>query len=425
MNNRNIPNKKNERGQVLILIVFAIVGLIGMVALTVDGGSAFSDRRHAQNAADTSALAAARAKVRQENWKQAALSIATSNGYADTDHTANSSIPNANVEVYQCSESGVNCEVTPRLGDTLEDYLQVRITSTTQTTFGNIVGISQITNTVNSVVRVKGGTNQPVGNGSAIFALNPNGCSAVTYQGNSAVTLVGSGIYVNSTCPTSAFFNNSNSPGLTAPCLQAVGGIQYTKGSINIPNECILTGQSPLPAPIMPKPVCDTNAAVSGNSMTPGNWSGAFPPSGVTFLNPGLYCVDAGNSGFRLTGSTPSLTGQNVTIFMKTGDVNWGAQTNVILDAPDSGPYKGLLLYLPPTNSNAVSINGGGQSKIVGTILAPSSECSVLGGGGQEGLQTQLACYNIKLGGGSNVTLVYNAALQYAPPIQPQVELTK
>lgn len=424
MNNRKNIFQKSERGQALILIVLAMVGLIGMVALTVDGGSAYSDRRHAQNAADTSALAAARAKVRAEDWKQAALSIATANGFGDTDHTANSSLPNINVEVYQCNESGINCEVTMKPGDTLQDYLQVRITSTINTYFGSIVGVSQITNQVHSVVRVKAGTNQPLGNGSAIFSLNPTGCSSVTYQGNAAVNLIGSGIYVNSTCPTSAFFNNSNSPGLTAPCLQAVGGIQYTSGSINIPSSCILTGQAPLPPPTMPNPVCNTNATKSGNSMTPGNWSGAFPPSGVTFLNPGLYCVDAGNQGFRLTGQG-ELTGQNVTIFMKTGDVNWGAGINVILDAPDSGPYKGLLLYLPPSNSNAVSINGGGQSKIVGTVLAPSSECSVLGGGGQDGLQTQLACKDIKLGGGSNTTIVYDANLQYVPPIPPQVELTR
>lgn len=424
MNSTRNLFQKSERGQALILIVLAMVGLIGMVALTVDGGSAFSDRRHAQNAADTSALAAARAKVRAENWKQAALSIASANGYADTDHTASSSLPNVNVEVYQCSESGINCNITMKPGDTLQDYLQVRITSTINTYFGSIVGVSQITNQVQSVVRVKPGTNQPIGNGSAIFSLNPDGCSSVTYQGNSAVTLIGSGIYVNSTCPTSAFFNNSNSPGLTAPCLQAVGGIQYTTGSLNIPNGCILTGQAPLPPPIMPNPVCNTNATVSGNSMTPGNWSGAFPPNGVTFLNPGLYCVDAGNQGFRLTGQG-DFTGQNVTIFMQTGDVNWGAGVNIKLDAPDSGPYKGLLLYLPASNSNPVSINGGNQSNIVGTVLAPSSECSVLGGGGTNGLQTQLACKDIKLGGGSNVTIQYDANLQYVPPVPPQVELTR
>ncbi len=51
--------KKTERGQALIMIALAMVGLAGMVGLVVDGGNAFLDRRNAQNAADSAALAAA------------------------------------------------------------------------------------------------------------------------------------------------------------------------------------------------------------------------------------------------------------------------------------------------------------------------------------------------------------------------------
>ena len=52
-----------ERGQALILIALAAVGLFGFSALAIDGSRVFSDRRHAQNAADTAALAAALARV--------------------------------------------------------------------------------------------------------------------------------------------------------------------------------------------------------------------------------------------------------------------------------------------------------------------------------------------------------------------------
>src|SRR5512143_4256505 len=48
-----------HRGQVLIIFVFAIIGLVGATGLAIDGGNIYSDRRHAQNAADTAALAAA------------------------------------------------------------------------------------------------------------------------------------------------------------------------------------------------------------------------------------------------------------------------------------------------------------------------------------------------------------------------------
>src|SRR5215813_3338735 len=52
-------NRSFERGQALILIALAAIGLFAITGLAIDGGARFSDRRHAQNAADTAALAAA------------------------------------------------------------------------------------------------------------------------------------------------------------------------------------------------------------------------------------------------------------------------------------------------------------------------------------------------------------------------------
>jgi uncharacterized membrane protein len=73
MNNKN---KITERGQALILLVFAVVGLLGFTALAIDGGMIYSDRRIAQNAADAAAVAGARKagetlninEVVSENW---------------------------------------------------------------------------------------------------------------------------------------------------------------------------------------------------------------------------------------------------------------------------------------------------------------------------------------------------------------------
>src|SRR5690349_12199708 len=54
-----IKKQSSQRGQALILIALAAIGLFGITGLAIDGGAKFSDRRHAQNAADTAALAAA------------------------------------------------------------------------------------------------------------------------------------------------------------------------------------------------------------------------------------------------------------------------------------------------------------------------------------------------------------------------------
>ena len=47
-----------ENGQAIVLIAFAFIAFVAMAGLAIDGGMVYSDRRHAQNAADAGSLAA-------------------------------------------------------------------------------------------------------------------------------------------------------------------------------------------------------------------------------------------------------------------------------------------------------------------------------------------------------------------------------
>ncbi len=74
--------KATEKGQALILIALAAVGLFGFPALAIDGSRAYSDKRNAQNAADSAALAAALGYSRGNvDYIQSAADRATSDGY--------------------------------------------------------------------------------------------------------------------------------------------------------------------------------------------------------------------------------------------------------------------------------------------------------------------------------------------------------
>jgi Flp pilus assembly protein TadG len=55
---------RRQRGQVLILVAFAVTALIGMTGMAIDLGFAFAHRRQVQNAADAAALAGAHALSR-------------------------------------------------------------------------------------------------------------------------------------------------------------------------------------------------------------------------------------------------------------------------------------------------------------------------------------------------------------------------
>jgi Flp pilus assembly protein TadG len=80
------PRREGERGQILVLFTIAIVVIIGMLGLVLDGGSAFAQRRDEQNVADLAALAGADAYMTASGDKTAAARdaanlVASRNGY--------------------------------------------------------------------------------------------------------------------------------------------------------------------------------------------------------------------------------------------------------------------------------------------------------------------------------------------------------
>ena len=52
-------HRQAESGQVIVIFALALVVIVAMVGLVLDGGSTFAQRRTQQNAADLAALAGA------------------------------------------------------------------------------------------------------------------------------------------------------------------------------------------------------------------------------------------------------------------------------------------------------------------------------------------------------------------------------
>jgi len=361
---------KMEKAQSLLLIAVAMLALLGLTAIAIDGGNVYRDRRQAQNAADNAALAAALAITQNQDWQQAASTRASQNGYL------NDGVRSV-VEVYYPPVEG------PYAGNT--EYVQVIITSHVSTYFASIVGVSQLTNRVQAVARAR--PPQALFNGNAVVGLAPTACKAVEFQGNAQMTITGNGLFVNSNCScdqTAAFFNNSGAGTLHVPYIQSVGCVKYKDGAVDAGN--IQTGVPPLPYPpswLPPIPACD----YTWNSL-----------SGSRSLQPGVHCV---NGNFTIN-ANDVLTGNGVTIVVY-GAVTWNGGT-VTLSAPASGPTAGLLLYLPITNNNSITFNGNASWDIRGTILAPASDITINGTQDGFSLHSQIIGYTVKLTGNGNTT---------------------
>ena len=409
----------SQHGQALVMIALAAIGLFAFTALAIDGSAIFSDRRHAQNAADTGVLQAALTKVRAGDWEAQGLERAKSNGYDNNGSTND-------VVFYNPPISG------PYQGN--QQYVQVKIRSDVNLFFARIVGWRVFTNRVEAVARATPSTNSPMFNGNAVVSLAPQDCKAMMYQGNANTVVSGSGIFVNSKCPSAAFFNNSSSAQLTAPCLQAVGGIQAQPGVLNIPSSCIQSGSPNVTAysypptnMVFPNIECSAGEHRSGDTLDPGTYTSGsqFPPNGVTHLNGGTYCV---YNDFRVNGGE-TLIGNNVIIIMMDGDVVFnGGATIQLSGAPgpqsDANPYGGLFLYMPMSNAGSITINGNSDSGFSGTILAPAAEISV-DGTGDAGLHGQIIGYTVDLSGTSETKIVYDDSENWDAPVSPQIELAQ
>jgi hypothetical protein len=88
---RPVDPHRGERGQILILFVLAIVVIVGMLGLVLDGGAAYAQRRAEQGVADLASMAGATAYLNTQGdvatktaaAQAAGAAIAAANGYVD------------------------------------------------------------------------------------------------------------------------------------------------------------------------------------------------------------------------------------------------------------------------------------------------------------------------------------------------------
>lgn len=410
-----IQHKGSERGQVLVLIVLALVGLIGITALVIDGGNAFLDQRKAQNAADSAALASALARIRGENFVLKAYESAAVNGY-DNDHITNS------IFVFSPPIDGEH-------KDNIE-YIQVIITSHVKTYFAGVVGRDYIDNRVSAVSRTKTQELTELLKGYAVVSLAPtSNCEnrkSFWIHGEATLDITGGGVFVNSDNPDCAFIEQGSGSIRIRDGypITIVGGAQIQKPQLLTPYPPD-TGAIQLPYPppfFLPKVGCNKEAKIdedTGNSMSAGSWDDDFPPPGVNTLDKGIYCVQ----DFFINGGD-HLSGSNVTIVVD-GELRWNGNATIELSAPKKGALAGLLIYLPINNHNKVVLNGDADSSIKGTILAPGATIHINGNDSSSGFHSQIIGYRVDVDGQSNVVIKYIDEQNYDSYNMPEIELTQ
>lgn len=410
----------SEKGQAIILIIFSIVGLIGMSALAIDGGNAYIDSRRAETAASAAALTAALTRIEGGDWRAAALATAMANGY-NNDGVTNT------VELNTPPLSG------PFSGDS--EYIEVIITSHLRTYFGVVVGIPYITSISNVVSQSKPAILGEMFPGYALVSLAPKSeCDkriSFWVHSEATINLVGGGLFVNSNNPECAFisFGSGSVRVNDASRISVVGGAKVQKPQLITPFP-METGVSPIPYPPAykdPKVGCGSKIAsvdLTTGIMTSGNWDeGVFPPEGIVTLESGVYCLQ---DDF-IVGDGQLLQGGGVVIIMEGGDIKFSGNAIVDLSAPKGGPNQGLLIYMPIGNQGSITLNGSADSNFVGTIYAPSADIRILGPDSLSngGFHSQIIGYYLEVDGDNNIYVKYQDEQNYDTYAMPEVVLIK
>ncbi len=450
--------KTSEKGQALVLIVLAAVGLFAFAALAIDGSAVFSDRRHSQNASDTAAFAAALALTRDpgSDWVQTGKDRAISNGYDDSDGITKVYVRLCSTPMTTDEGIPLACQGLPAGADPSE-YVHVYIKSVVNMTFARILGRQQVTNYTDAVVRATPPEVTAWFDGKAMVATM-EGCRSpgdnfdpFVVGGNGTTIINNSGIFVNSNCDP-AFTDNGNSNLVTTTegvCV--VGGVPNDVNGVSpYPTENCGT-QIDLDRYVLPDPssYCSQAGTITGSGgdyvATPGsfNTSGnqTFPnvsPSGTLKLQRGVYCL---YNGMSLNGNwsfTTDLDGdgvhdsdtEGVLFYVPDGDfsLNGGSTFTVHAISSTAGGISASLLnyliYIPPTNEADVTITGNNGSEFVGTILSPTSHCTLNGSGNTFSLDTQIICYNTTITGGGYINITYNDANNAITTTKPSLAPT-
>ena len=236
-------HESDPRGQILLIVAFAMAVLLGICALVVDLGFSWMLRRQEQNAADPGAIAAARwlrdpvtgdavdPALVQPNMDAEGCFYAQENGFFPDDGGCASALADDALLVVSPPTTG------PFSG--FAGYVQVTITDDHPVFFGRILGQTSATVRTSAVAanNVEGSYT------SSLHALDPTGCHAGQIQGtggpssgakvrivpdidpDTSLPFTGGYVQVNSSC------DGPVTPATLATCGGGDGALKVAGGS--------------------------------------------------------------------------------------------------------------------------------------------------------------------------------------------------
>jgi Putative Flp pilus-assembly TadE/G-like len=421
-----------RRGHTVILVAVCLLPILGVTAIVIDGGILLSDRRQAQRAADSAALAAATDLFTK--WTQnagadsngiavrSARTTAAANGYADDG-----------------TNSTVTVNVPPQSGTFAGQagYAEVIIGYNQQRLFSGIWSSAKLPVSARAVAR---GLWTPASPG--ILVLDPTGNNALDVSASGNVTVTNGGAVIvdsNSASGGATFgdtgsvvatainlgdntYNHSSSGTLYAPAVGLTSGINYNQLPTPDPLAALPEPSRPALPPTPPTMTGQTYSTDDGVNFSgtgtldlyPGSYAGITSTGSGSILlhanpdgSPGIYYL--GSQGLSIT-NVGSLTGSNVMIYSNgQGNVSLTGSGALNLSPPTSGTYQGITLFQERSSNKQINVSGQGNVNLSGTFYAAAAKVSITGSGNYTNtIGSQWIAGQLAVTGQGSFTVNYN-----------------
>lgn len=383
----------SESGTVLIFVALSMTLLLGFVGFATDVGVLLHERREAQTAADSAALAAASEAMAEgspttvtSSIKQAAQNDAALNGFTDGANGTTVTVsmaPNLTVPTFNTS-----------------GYIQATVTRSTPDFFMKIFGYKSTNVGAMAIATQLAPTNYCVNVQNPGNSANP----AVYLSGASSLTAQGCAISVNG--------NLTLKDGGTSIDASFITVSGAASGNISVPYS---TGVPPQgnPLPLL-------NQTAYQPAKNPGSPATCTSPDGSTCyydykggnltgpiqLNAGVYYYDVPvniSGAVSGTGVMFYLAGTIPFDFDANGNLNLtpistGIFDQVLIDAPNDGPYTTCKPGKGNNSGNAGELYfdfGSSNTTLKGIIYAPQAELFAQDKGASLSIATNLVIGNI------------------------------
>lgn len=407
-----MASRRSDSGQTLVFVALAMPVLLGFLGIGFDMGYMRFMKRQVQMAADAAAIAGADE-----------ITSCTSPGCAPLTTAAVAAVSKDNS--FPSVTQSTNCTPVPGTGATLvvvnnppsclasdphngnDSYVETIVARNVPTFFTKIFGFNSATITA----RAEGGLG---GGSSCVFALDQAASGALTNVLAGFTSSCGVVVESNSGSAFNCFLGIFNAPyigvvGGDGFPLCLFGGASPSTG-IKDPNptDPLAYRQAAMKAAAPSPTTCGTSTTspytghsgglltiTSAATLNPGTYCGGIsinPGANVT-LTPGIYTLtstSASNGGLTVYAGTTVSGGGGVAFYNSNirngsavagpnGGVNFVCSSctagSVVLTAPTSGPFEGILFFQDPGNTSSSVVVGSAtyNTQLTGTSYFPSA----------------------------------------------------